>query len=193
MKSICIEALDMSPVFSPIETTYNKTVSTNDGKHSKLFPSSEVDPIPNDDQIIAHNEFGIDQTKNEKTHSLRHFSNEPKENKLRILQEGGVIDFSFILNKPLDEWNGEEWGIAGLLIFIFFVIGGCFCCCCCLAKCCGRGFSRRNGYYDDNGYYNRQGGRGSCLQDLVCLWCCWEIFCTDDICDPALGYQEAVW
>ena len=118
-----------------------------------------------------------------------------KRLRARKLQEG-EIDFSFITNKPMDEWSEEQWGLFIAFITLLSVLAFCCCCCCCIIPCissCCRRQSYGNGYY--NGYgnygYGGYGGRGqssSCLQDLICLWCFWELCCTDNIIEPG-GYE----
>ena len=118
----------------------------------------------------------------------------------RSLQEEGNIDLSFLLNTPMDEWNVEQFLIFIVLVLVVLIMACCFCCCC-FAKaiagcCCGHRGGGYRGNYHGNGYYSRGGGYGdggsTCLQNLICMWCCWEICCTDDILDTG-GYQEAVW
>ena len=121
----------------------------------------------------------------------------------------GDVDFSFLVDKPAAEWNGEEWAYFFLLFILAFIFGCCCCCTCCLGRIASslcpsfydrRGYRGNYSYGYDHGRYHRNRNtcccccnRGSsCVQDLFCLWCFWELCCTDDIIDSG-GYQEGGW
>lgn len=85
----------------------------------------------------------------------------------RLQGDDNDLDLSFLYDTATDEWSQEQWAVFGGLVAVLVLLCGCACCCCVIpALCCGGGGG---------------GGGTSCLRDLICLWCCWELCCSDNV------------
>jgi hypothetical protein len=116
-------------------------------------------------------------------------SKKPTHVLIRQLGEGNDNDpFYELIETPIAEWNTELWILALAIAVLASALCLCSCCWCILPCCCSQG-----GY----GYGSGGGGGRSCCQEILCLFCCYELFCDDcaifdGAANTVAGYGEMV-
>lgn len=174
-------------IFSPYPVRPASAEETNNLIKVRVAPTEESYIIYKKSTQI---QGGNDDTKDRNyggSRQLRGFVND------RLLQEDDegsrgwedyyvgneFINFDNLVETPVEDWSSEEWFEVFTLILIAIAIFCCMCCLCLLPICCcGRG-SRTNNYGDTQDRSSR--GCFGCIKDIICLWCCFELCCTDDL------------
>lgn len=138
--------------------------------HERLFERLDI-TIPSDNKIPTTNRKLVDN------HEQLHVST-TRRPESRFLDDGKDHDpFYELIETPIAEWDSELWTLAVAILVLSVALCMCSCCWCILPCCCTGGGD----------------GGSSCCRELLCLFCCYELFCDDcAVLQPQSEYVEMV-
>merc|ERR1712232_954849 len=124
--------------------------------------------------------MGDQRRSTSKEQDSRNLNNGDGDNPRKLGNHNGG-SFADMFDTPPDEWTSDEWIL--LLALLIVCIAGCccFCCMCAMPLCCG-------GYGGSSGGYGGSSGC-SCLRDIICCYCLYQMCCDDQMMDQAFSEE----